>query len=372
MVKVKSIKKKIDDGSELNEIFNQLLNIGDNVNVNICYPKYLNIENIVKKYLQLLKFLMKNSIDIYYPKFSQAKDDLSEYITNKEGKMAELFKIKFPREIFDYSILPEEQVKEFAKVYKQMKEDNILKDLFRICENLTSHKNHIDVEEVRIGYFHDMISEFTFLPFLSLDFRDMVLYLDSVQKDFGDRGHSEEAQRVACVLEIILLFIKKIYLLSKELVDEYTAPDVNIDELIEHIINSIDKIKKYVPRCGKAFSRLRKATDLLKDNFTTYYADFLETKKQNIILQNFIGDVMKTIDDDNLELVREFKEILKFINTNENAVKNPQCAKFADMANDLLDSILQSEGVMETKREEKDEQIKKMKEQFGGKKTGGK
>jgi len=366
MVKIKNIKNQIEDGSDFQEIFNQLLNLGDNVNMNVCYPKYLNMEESIEKYLKLIEFLAKSYIESYYPEFDKHKNDLLEYAKVKKERLKTVFEIKFSKYILDYSILPESQTKEFAKAYKAMKEENIMKDAFKVCEVLTQHRKYIDVKDIQMGFIHNIVGELNILPFVDLDFKELLLCLESVKQDYINSSNAEEAKKADSVIQIILLFMQKMYVISKALVDEYLAPDIDVDELIRHIMGSIDKIKKYVPRCGKAFSRLQKATDLLKDNFTTYYADFLESgNKPNIILDNFIWDVMGTLDDDNTELLREFREIMKFINEHgDKATKNPQCAAFMKQTNDLLDMLMNSKDIMGVKREEKDEQINKLKHQF--------
>lgn len=50
---------------------------------------------------------------------------------------------------------------------------------------------------------------------------------------------------------------------------------------------------------------------MLKTNFNTYYRDFIQTKNSSIIMEHYIGDVIKTTKAD-ADLRRQFMAIIKY------------------------------------------------------------
>ena len=81
--------------------------------------------------------------------------------------------------------------------------------------------------------------------------------------------------------------------------------------MVEVVLSSIDQVKKHIPRCEKAFNKIRDSVSLLKDNFGTYYSQFVESNNPSIIIESFIGDVSNTSGNDPA-LAREFKQIINF------------------------------------------------------------
>lgn len=355
--------KSIGSDKELNELFNQLLSIGDNVNPNICYPKYLNLELNIKNYLQLLKFFCRIDIGQYCADFATARDKLNKYIAESEKLIGELFELKFSEKIIDYSLLPKEDIKKFAGVYNKAKENKILADMFKICQILIPYKCHLDNKDPQRGFIYSIVGDFRILPMIDLDFKNVITRLDAAKEGSLAQGDTAEAKKAEEAISVIMLFMKRLKEICKKAVDIYTEPDVDVNEIVDLIMDKIDLLQRHVPRCRKAFNKIKESTKMLKENFNVYYMDFLESKRKNMILENFISDVAQSVGQDDINLAREFKEIISFITSNSNvALNNPKVSKVADLANSLLDQVISSDNIMEEKRAEKDEYVRQMRE----------
>jgi len=116
------------------------------------------------------------------------------------------------------------------------------------------------------------------LPDLSrVNFKQM--YVDD-RLDPGDR-------------EFILVVLHKMYVISHDVYEAVSAPDIDVDEFVEVIMSSIGEVKKQIPRCDGAFQKIIESVDLLKGNFSGYYKDYVASSNPTIIMENFVIDVSK-------------------------------------------------------------------------------
>ena len=89
------------------------------------------------------------------------------------------------------------------------------------------------------------------------------------------------------------MFIAKLYEISHSVYIILSEPDVDVNEFVAVILNSIDSVKKHIPRCNEAFDKIVESVDILKHNFDGYYKDFMSCNNPAIIMEHFVLDVSK-------------------------------------------------------------------------------
>lgn len=109
-------------------------------------------------------------------------------------------------------------------------------------------------------------------------------------------------------------FIYGLYIIlssGSEIVELIMSPDIDIDKFSEVLIENISKLKKQIPRCEKAFSRIAESVSMLKTNFSEYYKDFVTAKNPSIIVENFILDVAQN-DSTDIDTMVQFRTIINY------------------------------------------------------------
>ena len=130
--------------------------------------------------------------------------------------------------------------------------------------------------------------------------------------------------------------------LSYKLYNEIISPDINIEEFVDIIIVNIGEFKNRpgLNRCKKAFKKIEDSVKMLKDNFSSYYRDFVTTKNSTIIMEHFIIDVSKSSASVDPELTREFRTIIGYYRkAAENTKMNPQVQSLFDRINESFKQL---------------------------------
>lgn len=314
-VKVKAVKDK-----ELAEMFNQMLGAGDTVNINICYPRYIQLRGYVEKVLQVLDIF--NNKCKFYESFQEllpCQKEINDYIERTRSQLAKDYFIDLSAYEWNLSMLSEEQVKEFSKVYDNFKKSETLSVLVAVCDNLIQYKKYIGDEK---NLSHKFIltmagAEFCPFPFTRLNFKYV---LNMVAVDNASNN------TVTPITDLLLSVLNKILNITHNLYRVLSTPDIDIDEFVNVVMRNIEEAKKRpeMSRCRRAFDKLTKSVEMLKENFSTYYRDFIESNNSTIIIENFVLDVAKNTKADP-QLMREFRTIINYYKKiAASQVKNPQ------------------------------------------------
>ena len=141
---------------------------------------------------------------------------------------------------------------------------------------------------------------FPFGPKINL--KRAVTLLDT---DRTDPAASQEA------LRLLLLILEKFYVVCYRLYQVFSRPDIDVNEFAAVIESSLREVKRQIPGCERAFAKIHESVELLKTNFGEYYKDFITTKNQTTIMENFILDVSKSTKPDP-RLTMQFHKIIKF------------------------------------------------------------
>lgn len=295
---VKVIKKEINKElkDELGDIFAQMVDTGDKVNLNFALPKYVKLRELSTKFLTEINALSKCDISGAY------KDQLNKFFTQTLAEHKKWFSYE-PPVIF---AITEEQKTEFAKRYKGLKESDYLNIFAQLLDEYKYYTKYMK-----------QTAEWSWLKALDVDwcpFKKIGMCELNIQFAIIDTNTPE----------LLYESIKNFYNIANTVFNELMTPDIDIDRLTELISQSINNIKNMpeLRDCKDAFDRLLKSSKMLKENFGNYYRDFIVSKSPNIIIENFILDVSHDVSNTTkntkrqILLMRQFSKIVKYYKAN--------------------------------------------------------
>lgn len=370
MSRAKVITKKTMDDPELQELFNQMVGTSE-PNPEIIAPKYDAIMDDAKAIIRIL-----DAVFVHAPEgeqlpntimqdFKGALDGLTEFVSTAEKELKELTierssGIMYGQEIKDLNKDPKRFIdtlkhvqygydpKLLGETYKKLKEAKVLdriiiavRDLRKIVEEdkLRLKKANHDIElkdKLSDSFIREYDGDFLqIIPSISvLDFKQMWIHNDF---KYNHR------KRIIFALHLLLARGTKI-------VRSVMSPDIDVELFSEKLIENIDKIRKLLPRCDKAFNKIKQSVHLLKNNFSGYYKDFVVSKNPGIIIENFISDVSQTSTAD-IETTRQFRKIVEFYRSKMGSVTDPKVRKIFDLVGENL-SVLEQKSSNSSKKSE--------------------
>lgn len=233
---------------------------------------------------------------------------------------------------------------ELHPAYRELKEcdaiNNILtasRDLYKLVldDKKSKGKEYHDLE------FPDKLSD-NFIEYSSDDFMDIIPSITNLDfKDFWnhDENNKEVKKRV---IYCLYLFLNH----SEEIINNVMSPDVNMDDFVKIIIDSIAGLKKHIPRCEKAFKKIEESVTLLKTNFNSYYKYYVSSKNETSIIENFISDVASENMNGDPQIVRQFKDIIKFYKSQitNSGIKNNEIDMIFDALNFNISKLEEKTG----------------------------
>lgn len=287
-IKSKVVKSTINN-KDILDTFQELLGTSDtNACLPVAHPKYDKIQTHVNRFIRLLSMFRES---VALSRFPEIKEHLITYIISLEKNFNESF-IAPDLEQFcikeqdtlrghNYQSVPPDIKVEFSKVFTDIKKCNIVNIIIVICKNLLPYKKYIEDKNQLNAIFLTKSAGNVLSPlpdFPQMNFKR--IYNDDILND-NDRS-------------FILMFISKMYEISYNVYEALSSPDVDVNEFVAVILNSVDQIKKHIPRCNEAFDKILESVDILKNNFDGYYKDFLSSNSNAaIIMENFVLDVSK-------------------------------------------------------------------------------
>jgi len=319
-VKTKTVKDK-----ELAGMFNQMLG-ADNVNVGICYPRYVQIRGYIEKVVQVLDLF--NSGCKFYESFPELTPHNAEIATYLDGvrKTLDQYKFELPADA-DLSKIDAETTKQFGVIYNDFKKCETVSTLVIMCDGLIAYKKHIgDAKTLNHKFIAVMPGvEFCPFPFTRLNFKYVI---NAASSQLANNNTSSP------MIDLVLTVLNKVLSITHNLYKLISTPDVDIDEFVEVVLRNIEEARKRIPRCDKAFNKLVTSVEMLKSNFPGYFRDFAQSSNSTVIIENFVLDVAKNTKADP-ELMRQFRSIIKFYKQmSANQVKNPQVQGLLDKINE--------------------------------------
>ena len=303
------IKSKVVNATlankEISEMFQSVLGGSGSSSLPVTYPKYALMRSHVERFLKLLTALQESALMTRFP---EMRDHLVAYTAALKTQLAASFNapdfaLHLPAlsgvaaaagwTAADYARLPEAVVAEFEATFKTVKSCSLVNTILVACKNLIVHKKSIgDKAALRDKFLRDAGMQFAPLPDLpQLNFKRIY-------------GESAAGER-----EFVLVVLHKLLTISHDVYDALSAPDVDVDEFVEVIMSSIEEVKKHIPRCDQAFSKIVESVGLLRGNFTSYYKDFSASGNPSVMMENFVLDVSKSTNA-SPQVTAQFRRII--------------------------------------------------------------
>lgn len=325
--KVKKIKVSLGDNEDLAEMFNQMLGTGT-VNLAIAYPRYERIKDLCMRHIELFE-IMNNTSLMKQPDFVTQHEQVAAFCANARDKVRAMFHIDLSehRNRLDYSALDEPTKAAFTEAYNAMKRDDLIRTFVIMCDRIVPYRKNF---EDPTKFNHKFITcmpgaEWSPFPFTSLNLKQ-VFSMMSVGKN---------------TIMFFMTVLNKAYEFSRRLYDELQSPDIDVDQFVSIIMNSIDKIQNIpeLHRCRDAFKKIRESVNMLKNNFNGYYRDFISSSDSTIIMQHFIIDVSKNTKA-NAKVAGQFRTIIAYYRKiAQEQTNNPKLKALFDKVNDQFKSL---------------------------------
>jgi hypothetical protein len=352
------VKKTMKD-PELIKLFNQMMGSGE-ADPNIIIPKYENIYNTAMEVIKILHKFSTNPVSLVvgksFPKGFSDIQAFSQYwlsaivnhmLEENEGIFSgmDLKEINSdPDKIMQMlsDVQSKYKVAGLGERYKEFKESKIIKELILLARNLqtavqtekerSKSKTHCLEHKSNLtdGFIVNCDGDYlTLFGFSCLDFKQL-FYSETMTEEYK---------------KYVLLTLHYIYIRVMNIVREVTSPDVDVERLSEKIVDSVDDLRKHIPRCDLAFNKIKNSVGMLKNNFGEYYKDFVTSQSGHpgIIVENFVIDVAKSQSSDP-ETARQFRTIVNFYKSRMSSgeIKDPQMKH-------MLELVQQNLGILEGK-----------------------
>ena len=306
----KSVKNTLNDGNVV-EMFQNILGTTEgSISFPIAYINFIKMKNTIKRYILTLDSIGKNDILNSFP---EMKESTNKYTLTLAGLFASSFSdIKINRHFSkerqdtflqesklcetDYMSIPKNEIDEFIKKYMMIKKCSLVNMIIVTCKNLITHKKSLSDSKNLKDKFMMKSAGLSFTPIAELSQLNIKkIYIDSklnkLEKNY------------------VLTFLHKIFNISMDLYNILSTPDVDIEEFVSIIMNSIEDVKKAIPRCDQAFQKIIDSISLLKGNFNNYYKDFTVSGNPTIIMENFVLDVSKNTNS-SPKVMMQFRKII--------------------------------------------------------------
>lgn len=356
MNKIKT-KKIVTGDKSMTELFNNMMGTG-NPDLDIIVPKYEAIMSASEAIINVLKSFAETPFaKACLNDFPKAFLEINQFCTKAQAERKLLIAEKNDK-VFtgpelnglnSGNISMENMIKKLNSVYKPedlsakytaLKQAGFIRELIMTTKNI---RTALKLEKKRSKTDRNCLKEkdhlsskfitnsdgdsLNLFSFSSLDFKQLY-YIDKI---------------ILVHNNYILYALHIIYKKLKIIVDTIMAADIDVDKFSEQIMESITSLKKNIPRCDKAFSKIESSLDLLKGNFNNYYKQFVSSRNPSIIMESFISDVSSNNSGDT-ETIQQFRQIISFYtkNKNHNKMNDPKINKIFDLLNNNM-NILEDE-----------------------------
>ena len=313
-VKIKKVidKDAMADTNVLNEMFEQMTG-SQNADLDIIIPKLLNLNTQLIKFVKVYNMLLK---------FSDFIDNFSEYkdeFINIESFINTIDNICIPNMTEDK--LKNMDVTKVNDIYKTLKNKNEIQSIIVTSSNLKHYKKYLE----NINCLKD--------DFIN---REPGLYLKPLAFSNLDIKILWASDKLSVMAKkYILSILSHTYTIGISIYDIVSSPDIDVKKFSKILIDSIDRLKKQIPRCDKAFNIIRNSVELLENNFKGYYKNSVESDNPSIIIESFIVDVSMS-QKSNASTISQFRKIIMYMKKIGSNNKDPRVVKLFNILNKNL------------------------------------
>jgi hypothetical protein len=332
--KVKAAIKNRD----INGMFNEMCGEGV-VPPHISYKKYNELRAALTSLLTLLENFSKGQFSRTYKDYELAMAEILVFCKKSRQEIEKTMPEPPFNEI--QLIIPGQIdlpiIESFSNTYKNAKNMELVILCIKTCNALIRYnKNLIKKDETGKnnpdGNFIRSTPGAVFapLPFTSFNIKEAFIRQDMTEHY---RLH------LLMILAMTFEYCHTVY-------NIYTSPDWDPEVFAEVMKANLVEVRKRIPRCDKAFNRIEKSLDLLKDNMGDYYRDFIATKNPSCMLESFVNDVANKNADTDPQTTRQFRQIIStYKKLSGNKITDPRMKALFDQVNNLAgESISVSRG----------------------------
>ena len=313
-VKIKSkVVRSTINNKDVMDMFHGVLGTGGGgtINMKVAYPKYLKIEKNCNSFIALLRmFGSTNLLRSLFPEDARRLEEYAERLDTERRRAFTAPDLTAHRN-GDYTAMEKEERDAFAEIYNKSKESGIINTIVITCSNLTPHAKSLSDEKTLSDSFLVRSGGLTFAPIAGLtglNFKK--IYIDT---------RLDDSQK-----KYVLTVLHKLYQKSHDLYETMSSPDIDVEDFVNIIINSLDDIKRQIPRCNEAFNKIRDSVGILKNNFGGYYKDFVASNNPTVIMENFVLDVASNTKS-SPKVTAQFRKIIgHYQKIAQQQAKNPQ------------------------------------------------
>lgn len=299
-IRNKTVLSAIND-QNISSLFQEVVD-GDSksINLDIAWDKYSKMSTSCGRFLNVLDFFSKTK---FISKFTNEYGALRLFVENLKTAKEQIFALpdisvhrNLLTEKIDSSRISKDELKLFVDKYRLLKNSEVVNIAIMTCNNLMHHRNYIGDEKNLQDKFltHTAGNLLVLVKKLDINFK----YL------YNHEQTDAEAKR------IILTTLHKLYTISYEVYNAVSLPDIDVNQFVTIVRDSIGDLRTRIPRCDDAFDRIIESIGTLKSNFGSYYKDYIASDNPTVIMENFILDVSKQTKT-SARLTQQFRTIIK-------------------------------------------------------------
>ena len=320
------VKKSIPKGSSedadlLNDMFSQMTG-SENSDPDIIIPKLCELRTMLSKYVKIYHMLLnfKEFID-NFPEYSAEFLEIHEFIKTIEPLIDD-------KEINEAS-LKNHTIQQVNMLYKKLKNTKEVQTIIIVSSNLGKYKKYIS-DKNNLG--DEFIKREPGLSLKPLSFTNL---------DLKVLWASDKLNSIA--KKYILNIISHTYIIGHRIYQIITSPDIDIKKFSSVLIANIEKMKKQIPRCDKAFDIIANSVNMLESNFDGYYKTSVEAENPSIIIESFIIDVSMS-QKASASTTSQFRKIIMFMKRQTSNNKDPRVSKLFKLLNSQFDLMQKETG----------------------------
>ncbi len=320
MAKVITKKLNLSDSNTM-EMFNSMLGL-NGVDVEFAWPKFRRLREGCEK--------ITDVIGIFYDTLKSTFAATAE-LRHHSAEFAGW--INFARDqlstLYNFVEVNEANIEQFKTSYEQIKSnsDGILNSYIVMCDRLVVHRAHLESQSQSLPAYFENLATIEVKPFTFSNFN--IKYIFSLPEIGGQ------------LRSFICLALHKLYVLSYKLYKDYSEPEVDVEVFISMITENIKAIKKIpeLSRCNKAFKKIEESVFLIRNNFDTYYKDFITAKDPALFIENYILDVSNNTKQD-AETMLQYRRIIEYFKkSSANRPHNPKVDALFNRINSLASKL---------------------------------
>jgi hypothetical protein len=234
-IKVKKLMPKgsEEDANVLNDMFEQMTG-SQGADPEIIIPKLTRLHNLLTKFIKIYKLLLNFSDFIdNFQEYNKCFDEIKEFI----NQISNIINTDHELTHDKLKLMDIDQINNLYKVLKNKQE---VQSIIVTSGNLGKHKRYLKDKN---NLNDDFIKREPGLSLQPLSFTKL---------DLKILWASDKLTNMA--KKYILNILNHTYNIGHEMYEVITSPDIDIKKFSSVLIANIDKMKKTIPRCDKAFN----------------------------------------------------------------------------------------------------------------------